>query len=68
MNDNLGTNIRVEMVKVGMSTKELAEKLGIVPSYLSSMLTGKKRFSIPILKKIKKILPGADIDLNIFLE
>lgn len=68
MNDNLGTNIKVEMVRNNMSTKELAEKLGIDPTYLSSMLTGKRRLSIPILKKIKKILPNANIDLNIFLE
>lgn len=65
--ERLGTNIRVEMIKNNLSTKKLAEELEIDPTYLSSMLTGKKRFSLPILKKIKKILPNAEIDLNVFL-
>lgn len=68
MSESLGTKIKVEMVKNNMTTKELAEKLGVHATYVSSMLSGKRNLTLATLRKLKKILPNLEIDLNIFLE
>ena len=67
MND-LGKKIKIEMVKSNMTNKELATRLGVKATYVSSMLSGKKKLSLPVLRKLKNIFPNIEIDLNILFE
>ena len=42
MNEEIRSRIREEMARKGMSQRELAERLGVTPSALSQVLSGKR--------------------------
>ena len=42
MNEEIRSRIREEMTRKGMSQRELAERLGVTPSALSQVLSGKR--------------------------
>ncbi|MFI3130955.1 multiprotein-bridging factor 1 family protein [Mammaliicoccus sciuri] len=50
-----GLKVRTELLKRNMTSKQLAEKLGISPAYLSDILRG-HRDAINQRKRIAKIL------------
>lgn len=60
--------IKVEMVKKGMSRKELAQKMGLSNSALGYNLSGNRPFSVKSVKKLIDIFPEANLKYEDFFE
>lgn len=55
-----GILVRIQLAKTGMKQQELAEAIGITPSYLSDLLRGKKN-GPKAKEKMKLIMKTLDL-------
>jgi len=53
---SVGKNIKIFRINAGLKQKELAAKIGVNESYLSTIEGGKKEPSLSLLKKISLAL------------
>lgn len=59
----IGKNIKIFRINAGLKQKDLAAKIGVKESYLSTIESGKKEPSLTLLKKISSAL---SIPLSMF--
>lgn len=60
---SVGKNIKLFRINANLKQKELAKKVGIKDSYLSSIENEKKEPSLSLLKKISEVL---DVPISMF--
>ena len=61
---DLASVMREHMFEMGLTQKELAQKLGVSPSRVSEYLSGKKNPTLPVARRIHAVL---HIDAGIIL-
>lgn len=52
----IGDNIRKALERKGLTSNELAEKIGVTATYVSYLLNNKRNASIEVLEKIAEVL------------
>ena len=62
---NIGSKVRKERRAKGLSQSELSKKLGISPSYLNLIESGRRTITVPLLIKIGNELSLSLKDLTI---
>lgn len=55
-------NLNAELARRGVSTKELAEYLGVSGKTANNKLAGRTEFTLSEIKKITVLIPGVSID------
>lgn len=56
-------NLRAEIVRLGLTNKEFAEKVGIKPSTFSTKIQGKVEFTLSEAMKIKNFV-GSEMPIE----
>lgn len=55
-------NLDAELVRIGMSTKELAKIIGTTEKTANNKRAGRTEFTLSEIRKISAIFPNASID------
>lgn len=55
--------LKAEMIKAGLTQKELAEKIGMSQNSMSRKLLGKREFTVNEIERVVKVLNLDDRDL-----
>lgn len=61
-------NVRERMADLGLSQKDLAERLGVTQGYVSQILSGHRRPGLDSLDDFARVLDAQPADLIRFLE
>ncbi len=68
MNEDIVKRIKIEMIKKGMSTKELAKQVGVTRSSIYNYFNGYRPFTFKFARQIIQMFPEANFKYEEFFD